>query len=170
MPPMARRAAIDISELSEFFDELDDWFKWVMLSFNNDLAKEGRKIAVRMARRDLPGGGGGYARSFQIRSGGRRGDKHVTILRNTHPFASHVELGTEPHEISSPKLMTAYPMLSERGGKEREFGMRYGGAVAKGFKFQHPGARRFLILKRTTDAVRRKWHEIFNRVVERELV
>lgn len=169
---MARRATIDISELGEFFDELEDWFQMVMFDVNNETAKTGKKTAIRMARRDMPSMGGSYAKAFEVENKGRQGNSYIAILRNTHPFATHVEMGTAPHKIPtepSDRIMTASPMLESPRGKGRPMGMRYGSTVVRGRQFMHPGARAFKILKRTTLELQGKIPGIFDKVVEREL-
>ena len=83
---MARRATITMEELVKFYDRLVPWYGNIMLESSKELAKEAKKIAIRMSRRDLPGGGGSYARSFKIANLGKRGGKYVSVLTNTHPW------------------------------------------------------------------------------------
>jgi hypothetical protein len=162
---MARRATIDISELAPFFEEFGLTMEEIMWDVNKEMAKEGEKEAKQLAYNRMPSYGGTYRNRFRIQSE-RKGDLYISILRNLHRFASHVEVGTKPHWIEKEDgYMDINPVLDYGGEGEAPWGTRYKYDVhTKKQRVWHPGARAFYILRDAARIMAGRFADIFEKV------
>lgn len=110
----------------------------------------------------LPSMGASYYDAIQWRNIEESPTLLFSQLYNDHPWALAVEGGTRPHRIPSKgfRPMKATPVLSERGGKERKYGIPYSNKVIYGSRFNHPGARAFRIFRDTFRRIVRKKRDL----------
>jgi hypothetical protein len=152
-----RRIAFDIEEI---MDETAD-----------EVGKRAVRIARRLARERMPSGGGSFLPTIQYEVE-RNGDETVVRVYSDHPYASHIELGTRPHEIPSGR---ARPMrIREKFEREEgssgvvPFGTRYDDVDIVRSRVMHPGSRAFNIFRDMLEEMKDETVRIVIDELERE--
>jgi len=157
---------VPVEELRQFVGDVEKAIHKWKLGVLDDIRRESSSHAQKLASTRMPSGGS-YIRRIKWRDLRRGSEDYVSELYNDHQWAMAVERGTKPHPIESEKLMTAYPLLATRGGKERPYGIRYGKKRVRGRRFQHPGSRAFWIFRDTARHINTILEVIVERVVRR---
>lgn len=154
-----------VSELSDYIDEIVDAIREAEEQIAFELSWRGSAIARKLTAERLPSKGGSFRSSirFEVR---RRDDGFEGVLFSDHPYASHIEVGTRPHEIRARSTKSLHiEKIIPGGSRQAPFGTRYARVNLFRKKVLHPGARAFHIFRDTFIELRKA----LNTIIEKAL-